>query len=189
MKTLSLLTVTLFLLLPACKDARPRAGSSIPTAVQHAHKQEPSPPPYYYGLIEEYRNTLASDPRNLAALIGLGNAYSDSGAWREAIEQYEQALKIDPRNADVHSDLGTAFRNLGMTDRALAQYRHALEHDPAHLNARYNLGIVYGYELGNYPLAIHIWEEVLRLAPNHPNAAQMRSSIVSFKKMMKKGHP
>ena len=32
---------------------------------------------------------LAGDPHNLAAMIGLGNAYSESGAWREAIIEYE----------------------------------------------------------------------------------------------------
>lgn len=189
MKELTLLAAALFLVLPGCKDARTGPGGNIPAAVEHGQRLETSPHPYYYGLIEEYRTTLASDPENLAAVIGLGHAYSDSGAWREAIEQYEHALRIDPSNADVHTDLGIAFRTLGMINRALAEYRKALEYEPGHLNARYNLGIIYGFELRNYPLAIHIWEEVLKLAPNHPNAEQMRTSIAGFKKMMRKGHP
>ena len=188
-KPLVLLATALCLVLPACKEAPPRAGKAISPAIEHTRSQDVAPHPYYYGLIEEYRTTLSGDPRNLAALIGLGNAYSDSGSWREAIAQYELALKIDPHNADVLTDLGNAYRSLGLTDRALAEYRRALEQEPGHLNARYNLGMVYGFDLRNYTLAIHIWEEVLRLAPNHPNAEQMRASIRGFKQMIKKGHP
>ncbi len=188
MRTIALAAV-LFLVLTGCKDTRPGSRKTISPAIEHTHSQDMAPHPYYYGLIEEYRTTLAGDPRNLAALIGLGHAYSDSGAWREAIVQYDLALKIDPRNADVLTDLGIAYRNMGMIDQALEQYRRALEYEPGHLNARYNLGMVYGFDLGNYTLAIHIWEEVLRLAPNHPNAVQMRTNIRGFQQMVKKGHP
>ncbi len=176
------------MLVASCRNSREKI-SSIPPAVEHAAKDDNVQKPYYYGLVEEYRRVLEEDPNNLAAIIGLGNAYLESGAWREAIEQYQQALRIDPQNADVHTDMGTAFRNIGMIDRALAEYRQALAHEPGHLNARYNMGIVYAYDLHNYSVAIHVWEELLRISPNHPQADYMKNCIVTFRKAAGKGHP
>jgi tetratricopeptide (TPR) repeat protein len=151
-------------------------------ATQHRELQ----PPYYSGLIEEYRKILAEDPNNLAAITALGNAYFDNGQWKEAITIYERALLINPGDADVRTDLGTAYRNTGMTDRALAEYRTALEHDPGHLNARYNTGVVYASNKNNYKEAIRIWEDLLKIAPNYPQAEQMRSMIMTFNKTPKK---
>ena len=143
--------------------------------------------PDYHGLIEEYRATLKEDPENLAAMIALANAYYDSGMWREAIRFYERALTHEPLNADVRTDMGTAYRNLGKPERALVEYRLALNHEPGHLNARYNMGVVYAFDVKNYPVAIHVWEELLRLAPNHPHADDIRTCIVTFKKTLRKG--
>jgi tetratricopeptide (TPR) repeat protein len=185
-KKISISAVALALIVMGCRNSREKKMAKIPPAVEHSAKDNAVQKPYFYGLIEEYRGVLAEDPNNLAAIVGLGNAYSESGAYREAIEQYQQALKIDPQNADVHTDMGNAFRNLGMIDRALTEYRNALAHEPGHLNARYNMGIVYAYDLHDYNVAVHIWEELLRIAPNHPQADYMRNCIVTFKKAVGK---
>ncbi len=144
------------------------------------------PGPYYAGLIEEYKLQLAADPNNLAAVIAVGNAYLESGQCRKAIGYYEHALKIDPRNADVRTDMGACYRSLGMPDRALAEYRLALQHEPGHVNARYCMGVVYAFEKKNYPEAIRVWEEVLRLSPTFPMAEQIRAHIRTFKKALQK---
>ncbi len=140
--------------------------------------------PYYYGLIEEYRTILAEDPRNRAATIALGNAYYDSGLWKEAITYYERALQLDPRDPDILTDLGTCYRNTGKSDRAIELYKKALQDNPGHLNAMYNLGIVYAYDKKEYLNAIREWEELLRIAPGFHHAAAMRDAIKSFKKKM-----
>jgi tetratricopeptide (TPR) repeat protein len=185
MKSVMVAAAVCLALLSGCRKADEKMPPAVPAAVVHASKSE-SQNPYYYGLIEEYRTILAEDPNNLAAIVALGNAYFDSGQWQEAIRLYERALKINPRNADVHTDMGTAYRNLGMPNRALAEYRRALDLEPGHVNAHYNLGIVYAYDVKDYAAAIHVWEKLLRLSPNHPQADQMRSSIATFRKALKK---
>src|SRR5512134_2688043 len=103
-----LLAAVLLLALPvACGKHEDRNPSPAPRAPQGANKPGEARPPYYPGLIEEYRTVLAEDPHNLAALIGSGNAYYDSGEWKKAVSMYEGALAIDPRNADVRTDMGT----------------------------------------------------------------------------------
>ena len=185
MKRLFIGIAACLLLFTACRRAEEKRTATA--AGQHPVADDRAP--YYPGLIEEYRTILAEDPDNLAATIALGNAYLESGAWPDAIRQYEQALERDPRNADVRTDLGTAYRNSGMPERALAEYRLALKYEPGHLNARYAIGMVYGFDLRNYGLAIHVWEELLRLAPNYPRADSMRSSMALFRNTLAKEHP
>jgi tetratricopeptide (TPR) repeat protein len=158
----------------------------VPSAFDSVKKSDESQGPYYAGLIEEFRATLADDPDNLAAIVGLGNAYFDSGQWNKAVTLYEHALLLDPQNADVRTDMGTSYRNAGMPDRALAEYRIALQVEPGHLSARYNMGIVLAHDKRDYRAAIRVWEELLKLAPNYPHADDIRSGIAAFSKILKK---
>ena len=187
MKRAFIMTALCLLLLPCgCRKTETQKASRVPVATERAPEEGESQTPYYSGLIEEYRTILAEDPNNLAAITALGNAYFNNGQWSEAITMYERALLINPKDADVRTDLGTAYRNIGMTDRALAEYRTALEHDPGHLTARYNTGVVYASNKKNYKEAIRIWEELLKIAPNYPEAEQMKSMIMTLKKALKK---
>lgn len=140
--------------------------------------------PYYHGLIEEYRNVLAEDPRNLAAIIALGNALYDAGQWREAIQYYDRALSMNPHLADVITDMGTCFRNLGMPDKAIAQYQRALSIEPVHQGALYNMGIVYGFDRKEYGRAIQYWQQLLHVAPKHPKSQYLHATMAQFRKAM-----
>ncbi len=185
MKKTALTLVICLVLLVACKRPDPRKPTVILPVTEHNGKEEKTLAPYYHGLIEEYRTILAEDPNNLAAIIGLGNAYYDNGEWKRAITMYQHALAIDPRNSDVHTDMGTAFRNMHMTERALAEYRIALRYEPGHLNARYNMGVIYAYDTKDIKAAIHVWEELLKLAPNFPHAEYIRTSIADLHERLK----
>ncbi len=187
MKNALIMAVLCFPLLLGCGKADEKKSPVLYPVTEHPGTPAQVRNPDYHGLIEEYRTTLKEDPDNLAAMIALGNAYYDSGMWRDAIRFYERALIHDPLNADVRTDLGTAYRNLGNPDRALAEYRLALSHEPGHLDARYNIGVVYAFDVKNYRVAIHVWEELLRLAPNHPHADDIRTCILTFKKTLRKG--
>ena len=181
------MVVLLLPLLAACQRIDEKKPYAVPAAIDHSKKLDDAQGPDYNGLIEEYRAILSEDPNNFSALVAMGNAYFDSGRWKNAITMYEHALRLDPKNADVRTDMGTAYRSLNMPDRALAEYRIALEHEPAHLNARYNMGIVLAHDKKNYRAAIHIWEELLKLAPNFPYADAIRSSIATLHHGVPKG--
>ncbi len=186
MNTIFVTMILCFFLLSGCTKTQEKKYHSALPRSQHAGDTEQAKIPNYAGLIEEYRAILAEDPHNLATLIALGNAYYDSGDWRNAITSYEPALQIDPRNADVRTDMGTSYRNLGYYDRALFEYRVALEYDPSHVYARFNMGVVYANDKKNYQAAIHVWDEILKLSPNYPQAELLRSKIAELKKVSKK---
>ncbi|HEY6011743.1 MAG TPA: tetratricopeptide repeat protein [Nitrospirota bacterium] len=188
MKNAFIVVAVLSFLLPAgCKKTDEKQIPVLHPVAEHPGASPQVRDPNYAGLIEEYRAVLREDPNNLAAIIALGNAYYDSGMWRDAIRFYTHALAHDPQNADVRTDMGTAYRNLGNPERALAEYRLALNAAPGHLDALYNMGIVYAFDIKNYTVAIHIWEDFLRLAPNHPRANDIRTLIASIKKTPAKG--
>jgi tetratricopeptide (TPR) repeat protein len=182
----SMLTGMLFfLLLSGCAKTEEKKAVAIPAAVEHAQKGDRSGPDYE-GLIEEFRSALAEDPNNLATIIGLGNAYFDSGQWKQAAMMYGHALLLDPKNADVRTDRGTAYRNSGMPDRALAEYRIALQNEPGHVGARYNMGIVLAHDKKDYRAAIRIWNELLKIAPNFSHASDVRSGLAALEKQLEK---
>jgi len=180
-KYLSLAIVSLSILFACGKSEQQQSTYGI-CGADGAQQTSEQKTPYFYGLIEEYRRTLAEDEHNLAAMIGLGNAYFDSRQWKQAIMMYDKALQLDPRNADIRTDLGTAYDNLGMKEKALAEYHRALRLEPAHVGARYHLGLIYSADERKHGNAIHVWEEVLKMSPNYPHADHIRSSIAYLKK-------
>ncbi len=187
MNNLFIITVLCLPLLAACvRSEQKKSPAAFHETEQTNNTLEEAQAPYYQGLIEEYRTILARDSNNFAALVALGNAYLGSGNWKKAITMYEHALLIDPQNADVRADMGTAYRNLGLSDRALAEYRLALKHEPGHLDARYNMGIVYAYDKKDYLAAIRIWQDILKAAPNYSHAEEIRATIATLKRELKR---
>lgn len=135
--------------------------------------------------IQSLQAAIKNDPRNLKALIELGNAYFDTEQFDPAIEMYSRALEIEPMNSDVRTDRGIMYRRKGETDRALADFKKAAADDPKHLNSRYNLGVVLLHDKNDIKGAIRAWEDYLALDPRNPRAENIRIQIAKMKAMVK----
>jgi cytochrome c-type biogenesis protein CcmH/NrfG len=160
--------------------------SSVPSS-QKPTSLGPAPP----ALSEDVQNQiralqalLKEDPKNLKALIEIGNLYFDADQLDGAINYYSQALQIDPRNADVRTDLGIMYRRKGETDKAIGEFKKAAEIDPHHANSRYNLGVVLLHDKKDIKGAVQAWEEYLKVEPDSPRAEKIRSQISKMKGMM-----
>jgi len=127
------------------------------------------------------KEAVSKDPKNVNAWISLGNMMMDTSRFSEAADAYEKALAIDPKNVDVRVDMGTCYRNMGNPDLAAKAYRKALEFDPKHLHAHKNLGIVLAYDLKDTASAVKEFEAALAIAPNAPDADQLRQKIQELK--------
>jgi len=111
------------------------------------------------------KSILEKDPRDLQALITLGNAYFDTDRYQEAIDAYSKALAIDPKNPDVRTDMGIMYRRLGQFDKAIESFRQVARDNPMHVNSRFNLGVVLKHDKKDFLGAIQAWEEFLKLEP------------------------
>ena len=136
------------------------------------------------------KSILEKDPRNLEALIKLGNAYFDTDRYQEAINVYSKALTIDPKNADVRTDMGIMYRKLGQFDKAIQAFRQAAQDQPMHVNSRFNLGIPLKYDKNDLPGAIQAWEEFLKLEaildPDDQRPIMVKQEIESVKALLRK---
>ena len=144
----------------------------------------PGPDPAELNLkIQALKDIVKKDPKNLPALVELGNLYFDSGQPKEAIEAYTQYLAIKPDNADVRTDMGIMHRALGDFDRAIEEFKRAAQSDPKHINSRYNMGIVLLHDKQDIKGAIKAWEEYLKVDSKSEKAQRVRSQIEKMKKM------
>jgi cytochrome c-type biogenesis protein CcmH/NrfG len=153
----------------------PPSAASVPSA----------PAPDLSKQIDALQGILKGDPRNLKALVELGNLYFDTDQAEKAIEAYSKALQIEPNNSDVRTDLGIMFRKKGDFDRAVSEFKNAAQADPGHVNSRYNLGVVLLHDKGDIKGAVTAWEDYLKVEPAGPRAENIRTQMGKMREMIK----
>jgi cytochrome c-type biogenesis protein CcmH/NrfG len=127
--------------------------------------------------IQQLRDHLNHASEDTEARLQLANALFDSENFDEAVVHYRMVLEKRPEDPDVRTDLGTALHRSGHNQEAVAEFKKALQYAPDHLNANYNLGVVLANELHDQAGAAQAWKRVLELAPNSPQATQVRLSM------------
>jgi len=139
---------------------------------------QPAPPGFVNeSEIQAYRDILARDPKNVAALTSLGNKLYDAGRYAEAVPYYQQAFALDSKNPNLSTDLGTALWYSGRPDEALAQYQRSLGTDPKHAPTLFNIGIVTLEGKQDALGAIAAWETLLSTNPTYPDADKVRRML------------
>ena len=153
---------------------KPPASSPAPVVTADVQKQ-----------ISMLQGILKEDPKNLKALVELGNLYFDTDQFDPAIRTYARVLELDPRNADVRTDMGIMYRRKGDPDRAIAEFKKAAQDDPKHVNSRYNMGVVFLHDKGDMKGAIKAWEDYLKVEPAGPRAENIRNQLEKMRSMAK----
>jgi len=153
---------------------------------QMAPAPPPGPDPAEVALkVQTLKDIVKKDPKNLPALVELGNLYFDAGQPKEAIEVYSQYLALKPDNPDVRTDIGIMYRASGDLDRAIEEFKKAVQSDPKHVNSRYNIGIVLLHDKNDIQGAIKAWEEYLKVDTSSERAQRVKAQIERMKKMGK----
>jgi cytochrome c-type biogenesis protein CcmH/NrfG len=132
--------------------------------------------------IQEYRQRLDKDPKDLDALIFLGNANYDIQRFDKAAEYYERALVLDPKNLHVRTDLATSYRNSGKVDEAVKELKQVLAIDPKHETALYNLGFFLLNDKKDTNGALKVWNTLVSTDPADPKFSSLRTWIQQIKK-------
>ena len=166
-KILSIAATLLILTTFACQQKKEQKQQAAPMV-------SPGPSPME---IEQLKSTAQNAPKNAHAWISLGDALMDSRRFGEAIEAYQKGLELDPKNVNARVDMGTSFRAIGKFDKAVEEYRKALKVNPNFPNGRRNLGVVLATDLHQNKEAIVELQKYLELAPNAPDAADIKQLI------------
>jgi tetratricopeptide (TPR) repeat protein len=129
------------------------------------------------GQVQALMTIIKSDPKNVDAVIRLGNTYFDAEHWDEASQWYKRAVELDPKNADASTDLGVSLYYSNKADEALAQFEKSLKINPKHTKTLLNKGIVLAFGKQDLKAAAVEWEKVVTLAPDSPEGQAARRAL------------
>jgi TolB-like protein/cytochrome c-type biogenesis protein CcmH/NrfG len=115
---------------------------------------------------EEANQALALDPRNVRALVELGNADATEGRNAEAKTYYQRALALDPSNVNAHLYYATMLP----LQQAGAQTLEAVQLDPDSAAAQNDL-VTGELDLGEYAQALAPAQALMRLDPTSADSA------------------
>lgn len=132
--------------------------------------------------IHDYRERLDKNPKDLEALIVLGNVNYDMKRYDKAEELYVRALEIDPKNVFVRTDLASAYKYTGDVDKAVSELKKVLAQEQKHETALYNLGIILLNDKKDPDGAIKVWEEIISYNPNSEFSGKLKKKVAEVKK-------
>jgi cytochrome c-type biogenesis protein CcmH/NrfG len=148
-----------------------------PPAGQGGAPQLPPDAPNPMEEIMAMKARLDKNPKDLEALISLGNANMMISRTDAAQDLYKRALAINPKDTDVRINLAVAYRTSGKLDDAVRELKKTLDQDPKNDAGLYNLGFIYYYDKKDSAAALDVWKKWLAFYPNAPNAAHVSQQI------------
>ena len=132
--------------------------------------------------LNTYRRVVALDPANEAALRETAKLLASQARWREGLETVENLLARRPNDVRALELKGDILTNLGRRPEALAAYEAAAALDPQNGNLKQKIEEVrvdvpgllsralIASASGNYPQALHLFDEILEVEPGNVNA-------------------
>jgi tetratricopeptide (TPR) repeat protein len=149
-------------------QAAPAADPAPPDTPTHQGMVSPSTeasaggPPIMQKIIE-YKGRLDKNPKDLEALVFLGNANFDIQRFEKAQEYYQRALAIDQNNTHIRTDLASSYRQTGETDQAIGELKKVLAQDPNQEIALYNLGVILLNDKEDREGAVGVWKKLVAI--------------------------
>jgi len=128
-----------------------------------------------------FQSTLKIQPDSFPALTNRGIAIFMMKRYGEAVPVLRKALKQNDQSAVCHYFLGQALANLGLFDEAENELEVSLKLGKEQMKEAYRiLAIIYSSR-GAKKEAVKALETYLKLAPDTPDAAQIKESIRRLK--------
>ena len=117
--------------LPDSEDAQLKAGNLLLMAGK------------YQDAKTRARAALKKNPKNVAALVLLGNALAGLKDLESAVELSQQAALLEPKRSGIYRNMGVFQLARGEVDLAERAFKRALEVDPKSVSACLSLAELY----------------------------------------------
>jgi len=156
-----------------------------PAAAPQQASNAPAPPAPRAPVLDETQVTALKsvaerEPKNAQPRTQLANLYFDADRYEEAIKWYDEALALAPNDVNVITDLGVCYYYTNRPDKALELFNRSLKLDPKHTKTLLNVGIVKAFGKQDLQGASEAWQEVLKIAPNSPEAQAAKRALDSL---------
>ncbi|MFV1959150.1 MAG: tetratricopeptide repeat protein [Planctomycetota bacterium] len=120
---------------------------------------------------------LQANPKDVHALISLGDTYLQLRDAHKALSALEKAESLAPDDAHVQSDLGTLYQQMGQYGKALEKFTKAVEADPGRLGLLLHIAMIHRTQ-GNADKAREVLQTLLGKNPE-PRVAEMARRLLS----------
>ena len=122
-------------------------------------------------------NAQKLQPNSPETLLALGYyQYLILGDYEAAKTTFKQVSKMLPGNSEVPKVLGAIARREGHWDQSIAYYEQALALDPRNVELLMDTAWTYDM-LRQFPKAIKLYDRVLDITPNNPDAMVAKADI------------
>jgi len=124
------------------------------------------------------------NPQSVESFFALGEAYFAKGESEKALESFSKAIALNPESPLAHYNLGLVFYKLGKNEEALAAFEKSVALKSDNASVHYQAGLA-AIRLQNFDKALKSLREFLRLEPDAPEAAQVKTMIEELEKQIK----
>ncbi|HEY6228681.1 MAG TPA: tetratricopeptide repeat protein [Verrucomicrobiae bacterium] len=128
--------------------------------------------------MDGYRAALRQDPRYFDAQLNLGIAAAQASDLSLALASLEDAVRVSPKSTEARYQFAMALRRANYPIDAVNELKTLLEDTPNEARAYLALGNLYSQVLNKPELAVTNYQRVLEIAPQHPQAPQIRAWLM-----------
>ncbi len=131
--------------------------------------------------IQSLEAQARENPGDSAVRTKIGGLYMEAGRHADALPWLEEAVRIDPGDLHARNHLALVYLNLGRLEPAVAAFEENLRKDPAHAPSLLGLGRIKLYVQQDIQGGLALWEKLVEVAPNSPEAAAVKDELEALK--------
>lgn len=124
----------------------------------------------YDDAIASFTKALQLQSDYVPAMLNLGVAQTDIGAFADAVTNLEKAVKLEPGSAPVHAALARAYLGAEKPEEAIEEAQTALALDPHSYDARLVAGLADFYYRQRMASAVDQFTRAIQVDATRPDA-------------------
>ncbi len=134
--------------------------------------------------IKEEKESIEGDESAAGALAGIGETYFRQGDLEKASEYLKQAVDIFPEDETLAFNVGEIYFKQGETDKAIEYFLLSVKIKESWAPPHRQLGYAY-LNKGKYKLAVDSLKKFVELAPDDPQAENIKNLIPKLEELIK----